>query len=424
MNAPPLALPVSLSKQLTAAPHRLLFCIGALNVLLAMGWWTAWLVAARWNLFVMPQPVVWAGWMHGIVMQYQVLPPFVFGFLLTVFPRWMGLPALERRHYVPVGVGMFGGQALTLVGLGGHATALHLGIALTIVGWSYGLALLLRLLWRDPAWTWHAVSCACALILGLAGLVAFAAYLYTPSPLLAFVAIRFGGFGLLLPLYFTVCHRMLPFFAASAIPGHRAWKPMGLLAAFWVFALAHLAIELVHAYAWLWTVDLPFAAMTAWMLWKWWPRQGKTTAPRAGTVAAIPAMPALLRVLYIGFAWLPVALVLYATQSLWLAATGAFVLGRAPAHALFVGYFGSLLVAMVTRVTQGHSGRPLQLGRVAAIAFAIVQLVAVVRIAAELVPDAMAWQAAAGIGWLLAFLPWVARSAWIYLTPRRDGKPG
>ena len=35
--------------------------------------------------------------------------------------------------------------------------------------------------------------------------------------------------------------------------------------------------------------------------------------------------------------------------------------GRAPAHALYIGFFGSLLVAMVTRVTQGHSGRPLEL---------------------------------------------------------------
>ena len=88
-------------------------------------------------------------------------------------------------------------------------------------------------------------------------------------------------------------------------------------------------------------------------------------------------MPALLRVLFLGFAWLPIAFALYAWQSAWFAMTGEFVLGRAPAHALFIGFFGSLLVAMVTRVTQGHSGRPLVLGGVAAIAFVIVQLVAV-----------------------------------------------
>ena len=94
------------------------------------------------------------------------------------------------------------------------------------------------------------------------------------------------------------------------------------------------------------------------------------------------------------------------------------------AHALYVGYFGSLLVAMVTRVTQGHSGRPLQLGTVAAIAFVLIQCVAVLRIVAELVPDRMLWQAIAACAWLLAFLPWVLRSVFIYTTPRADAKPG
>jgi uncharacterized protein involved in response to NO len=48
----------------------------------------------------------------------------------------------------------------------------------------------------------------------------------------------------------------------------------------------------------------------------------------------------------------------------------------------------------------------------------------VTRIVAEFVPDALAWQAAAALGWIAAFLPWVLRSAWIYVTPRADGNPG
>ena len=59
----------------------------------------------------------------------------------------------------------------------------------------------------------------------------------------------------------------------------------------------------------------------------------------------------MLRVLFLGYAWLPLAMALYAAQSL-LRSDGIDMLGRAPAHALFVGFFGSLLVAMVTRVTQ------------------------------------------------------------------------
>ena len=99
------------------APHRLMFFIGAGNVFLAMAWWAAWLVSARWpEVLRMAQPTQYAGWLHAIVMQYQVLASFVFGFLLTVFPRWMGLPDLPRARYVPVGIGVFGGQIATLCG--------------------------------------------------------------------------------------------------------------------------------------------------------------------------------------------------------------------------------------------------------------------------------------------------------------------
>jgi len=52
------------------------------------------------------------------------------------------------------------------------------------------------------------------------------------------------------------------------------------------------------------------------------------------------------------------------------------------------------------------------------------QGVAVTRVAAEVLPDPMAWQAIAALGWLVAFAPWVARIGRIYLAPRADGRPG
>lgn len=394
---------------LARAPHRLLFFIGAANVLLAMFWWTLWLVDARWHVLGLPQPQVYGGWLHAIVMQYHVLAPFMFGFLLTVFPRWMGQNELTRRHYVPVGLGLFGGQLLTLAGALGPAHLLHLGAVFTLVGWGTGLFYLLRMLWRDGGKTWHAVSCAGGLFLGFVGLLAYAAFLHVGDARLMFAAIKIGTFGLLLPVYFTVAHRMFPFFAGNVVKGYKPWRPMWLLGAFWPLVLAHLALELVHGYQWLWLADAPLLALAGTWLWRNWPRG--------------PA-PTLLRVLFLGYAWLPIALGLYIVQSLVYALEGDFILGRAPAHALFIGFFGSLLLAMVTRVTQGHSGRPLVFGGVAMFAFVVIQLVSVLRVAAELVPDQMAWHALAAIGWLLAFAPWVLRSLRIYLAPRADGKPG
>ena len=402
-------VPFSLARLMAAAPHRLLFLVGATNVLAAMAWWAAWLVAARWQIVELPRPPLPAGWMHAIIMQYHVLPSFIFGFLLTVFPRWLDRPPLAPRYYLPVGAGLLGGQVLTLAGLAGSLPLLQAGALLTLGGWIVGMTLLARVALRAEGLHWHALSCLFALGFGLVGLVFYALLTFRLDAQVAFVAIKFGGIPLLVPIYFTVCHRMIPFFTNIVVKDYRIVRPMWTLAAAWVLLLAHLCLELRHGYAWLWLADLPLFVLSAALLVFWWPRE---------------RVPPLLRVLFLGFAWLPIAFALYTWQSARFAISGEFLLGRAPAHALFIGFFGSLLVAMVTRVTQGHSGRPLELGGVAGTAFVIVQLVAVTRVVAELVPDARAWQAVAALGWLCAFLPWVSRSAWIYLTPRADGRPG
>ncbi len=418
---------------LGSAPHRLMFFIGASNLLLAMGWWAAWLAAARWPQFAMPQPTPYAGWLHAFVMQYQVLPSFFFGFLLTVFPKWMGQPGIARWRYLPVGAGLFGGQLVTLLGAIGWAPGIVIGLVLTLSGWIAALGTLGLLLWRDTGSNWHARSCFAALVLGLLGLIAWTVFVLGASPSWLFVSIKIGSFGLLLPVYVTVAHRMFPFFAGSVVPGYQPWRPLWLLGAFWALAMLHLTLELMHGYGWLWIADAPLLALTATMLWRWWPKDKDVLPPaplvHPGTSLDAQerprgAKPGILLVLFIGLAWLPIAFALYLAQSLVYVAAGIFWLGRAPGHALFIGFFGSVLIAMVTRVTQGHSGRPLMMPVAVWFAFVAIQLVAVMRIAAEVTPDSMAWQALAAVGWLVAFAPWVARIGRIYLTPRADGKPG
>ncbi|MCD9087816.1 NnrS family protein [Stenotrophomonas sp. SY1] len=397
-------------RNLGRTPHRLMFFIGASNLLLAMAWWALWLIHARWQQPSMPMPDVYPGWLHALVMVYLVFPSFIFGFLLTVFPRWMGLPELARHHYLPVGIGLIGGQLTLLLGTLGLPYALPIALVLALLGWSIGLWQLGRLLLSERGRTWHARSCMAALLLGYAGLWAFAAFVvFGASPAWVMVGIKLGGFGLLLPIYVSVAHRMFPFFAGNVVPGYQPWRPLWWLGAFWLFLVLHLLLDLRAQSAWLWLADLPLLLLSVLALWRWWPRG---------------AMPGLLRVLFIGLAWLPVSLALYVVQSLADALGWPLTLGRGPAHALFIGLFGSLLVAMVTRVTQGHSGRPLQMTPVAWFAFIAIQAVAVMRVVAELMPDAAAWQALSAIGWLLAFSPWVARIGRIYLLPRQDGRDG
>lgn len=396
-------------RRLAAAPHRLMFFAGATNILLAMIWWAAWLVASRWpEAFIMKYPPVFAGWVHAFVMQYQMLPSFFFGFLLTTFPKWTKQPEVARHRFVPVGIGLLAGQLATLAGALGSFPAMVVGVALTFLGWTAGLAVLAAMLWREEGTTWHARSCFAALVLGYAGMIAFAAFLLGASPTWAAVSIKIGSFGMALMVFFTVAHRMFPFFAGNAVAGYEPWRPMWLLLAVWLGVLLHVVGALAHV-SWSWLPDAVLLVLTSFAWWRWWPRGTK---------------PGLLTVLFLGLGWLPIAMALYTADDIVYAVTGAFQLGRAPAHALFVGFFGSVLVAMVTRVTQGHSGRPLEMPKVAWFAFVAIQLVTLVRIIGDLTRDPFAWFAIAAIGWLVALAPWVARLGRIYLTPRVDQKPG
>ena len=396
-------------ERLLHTPHRLMFFIGASNLLLAMAWWALWLASTRWPVLTMPQTSVPPGWLHAFLMQFLVFPSFIFGFLLTVFPRWMGLPDITRWHYVPVGAGLMGGQLAILLSAMGLDAGLVIGLWMAVAGWTAGLLILGRLLADERGSTWHARSCYAALVFGYIGLLAFLAFVLGAPAGWAFASMKIGSVALLLPVYLTVAHRKFPFFASGVVPGYKPWRPLPWLAAVWALLLVHLGMELVHAYAWLWLADVPLLALSLLALWKWWPRK---------------PMPGILAVLFIGLTWLPVTFALYVAQSLGYLLTDQFMLGRAPMHAMYIGFFGSLLIAMVTRVTQGHSGRPMLMPAVAWFAFVAIQLVAVTRVVAELVEDAVFWQTLAAAGWLVAFLPWVGRIGNIYLRPRADGKEG
>ncbi len=74
---------------LASAPHRPLFLAGSVAVLLSMAWWAVELTWMRFGLAGWPQPSIPPGWAHAMLIQYGLFP-LMFGFLLTVFPRWLG----------------------------------------------------------------------------------------------------------------------------------------------------------------------------------------------------------------------------------------------------------------------------------------------------------------------------------------------
>jgi len=395
---------------LASAPHRLLFLAGTVAVMLSMTWWALELTWMRFGLSGWPQPSISPAYAHGMLIQYGMFPLFMFGFLLTVFPRWLNRPSLPRSRYMPVAGFVFGGYVLANVGLLGLPWLLVPGLALMLLGYLFGLVTLSSVLRASSDRNDHARSCLLALALGVLGLVAFLAYLFGAPQACAELAVRLGTFGLLLPIFFTVTHRMLPFFSGSVAKGYTVNRPRWSLPLVWLLLMAHLLLDWRGVRGWLWLVDIPLALVFAWHALAWQPWKAMR--------------PGLLAVLHLSYAWLPLAFVLYAVQDVIYASRGELLFYRAPLHALAIGYFGSMLVAMVTRVTQGHSGRPLQMGTVAWLCFGLLQGVALLRIRAEFGGDVYLWLVLAAWGWLLAFLPWVLRSAWIFLTPRVDGKSG
>ena len=392
-----------------AAPHRLPFLVGALQLVALMGWWLAILSGLHFGTVAPAGGVIPSTLLHAPLLLYLAIPPLFFGFLLTVFPRWMGYPDLGRARYAPVGIGYAVAAAGSWLGLAlGMDLVLTIAFFVALLSGLWGTGTLLSVALRErregKGPTWHGWSILAALAFGLAGQAALLMFLANPAGTYALlIANRIGLWAFLLPVFWTVCHRMVPFFAANVVEGYVRWRPDWLLAALWGGTLVLLAGVLSDFRLLAVAGAASLAGVTALMAFRWWPRN--------------PA-PALLLVLVIGFAWAPVGFGLAALQNLGLP------INRAPEHALTIGFAGSLIVAMVTRVTQGQSGRPLELPLFGAIAFVGVQAAALARVLAAIATENGPWLVVSAALFVIALAPWVVRNMFIYLTPRTDGKAG
>lgn len=95
-------------------------------------------------------------------------------------------------------------------------------------------------------------------------------------------------------------------------------------------------------------------------------------------------------------------------------------------HILTIGGMAGLIIAMISRVSLGHTGRPLQPPKTMSIAFALLFLAAVVRSFLPIfLPQSiiMLYQASAGL-WYVSFGLFVFHYAPMLLKNRADGRPG
>lgn len=126
-------------------------------------------------------------------------------------------------------------------------------------------------------------------------------------------------------------------------------------------------------------------------------------------------------ILHVAYLWLPVGLALKAAALLGGYAIAAFWL-----HALTIGALTTMIVAVMTRASLGHTGRPLRVHPLMTLAYALLIAATVIRVFGLLLPG-MSYPmviAAAAILWTASFLLFIGIYSPILWGPRADGKPG
>lgn len=413
------------------APHRLAFAAGTLMLSVISLWWAAVQLGPGPALrSTLPLATV-----HGLLMAFGFMPLYFAGFLFTAGPRWLGRPPVAARTLLGPLAAQLAGWGVFLLAVHGRDPAFGrclgaLGLGAVLAGW-IGVAARFFALLRasrvaDRAHArWIAVGCGVGVMtLAIAAVgVAGGEFGWVRA---ATLAALWGFVGL---VFATVAHRMIPFFSAAALPVLDAWRPLWLLVAFAAVFVGQAVGAATEAAA----PALPAPQATLLLVL----RAGVELAAGAGCLALAlrwglvqSLRIRLLAMLHLGFCWLGIALLLGGLSHAMAAAGGpASLFGLAPLHAYTMGFLGSTLLAMVTRVSCGHGGRTLVADDIVWRLFWVLQLATLARLAAAFArelsaPLAGALVAAAAVGWAGVCLAWALRYGRWYGTPRLDGRPG
>ena len=212
---------------------------------------------------------------------------------------------------------------------------------------------------------------------------------------------------------------------APALPMMGIWRP------FWVlwFLLGIMAVEVVAAWQPFWQSTLGTEGLTwgftMWALGLLELAAGSVVLWLAVAWGLVQSLKVrLLAMLHLGFLWLGLSLLLDGVSQLLGLRVGVPVFGLGALHAMTMGFIGSLLLAMVTRVTCGHGGRPLVADAVTWALFWALQITVVWRLLAGLPNASATGMAGAAVLWVLVIGAWCLRLMNWLGRPRADGRPG
>ncbi len=374
------------------------------------------LLAAAWAVVSM---LVWmAGWLLG----YSIWPGFqpapywhahelllglagaaIAGFLLTAMCNWTGAAPLA------------GGRLAALVGLW-----LAGRVAMATPAWQSYAALI------DPAFI-LAVALYAAVVLVRHGQrrnlpLVFVLLAYTSADISFHLGMSHADFmivrqaetlalGMLLLLLAIIGGRLIPAFSGNWLERQGrdrrqvASQPLlerASLALLALLAVSHLVWPPVVV-AWLAGLSAVLHAFRL-VLWRPW----------------LVWREPLLWILHLGYAWLVAALVLRA-----LGAATSQIPELAWQHAAGAGAMATMIVAVMSRVALGHTGRPLTLPGIMIAAYWLILIAAATRLLAAL--GLLAYRPGlwlSGTAWIAAFTIFLVVYTPILIAPRADGRPG
>ena len=346
-------------------------------------------------------PMYW----HAHEMLFGFVAAAVAGFLLTAVPSWTGSRGFAGRPlYLLTGAWLAGRFAMALVG--------HFPFWLIAVAELSLLPLLVATL-APPLFRSENGNRPMLVVLGVLWLidVAFLTALQLGDVVLAARAMTLA-INVVLILVTVIGGRIVPAFTANAL--RRSGEQVSLIKRGWVEKTtigAMLAIAIVDAIApngYLSALLAAIAAAAHAIRLSGW-RSFKTRGE------------SILWILHVGYAWLPIGLALKACFLL-----GNYDWASKWQHALTAGVFGTMVLAVMTRASLGHTGRPLVVTRAVTWAYVLLTLSVCARVfgGALWSQHYVTVLSVSGIAWMLAFFLFLVVYAPILIGPRADGKAG
>lgn len=381
---------------------RPFFLLAGIQAVLAVGAWLA-ILRGKGPLPDWPNAVAW----HAHEMIFGFAGAAIAGFLLTSVPVWTGRTALAGRPLAALaGLWLAGRLSVFFAGtLPSAWIAASIDAAFfAVLALGTGIPIFRSRSYRNYAFPLIAGVLALANLLTHAGAMG-------PWPEAGAAGIRLAV-GCVVLVIATIGGRLVPLFTRAAIKRTGAEQEVSYLA--WADAATG---PLVGAFVLSDTVapGTPVNGALALVA-------GAVVALRTkGWALRFALRDPLLWSMHLAYLWIPIGLI-----AIGISVFDDAIPRNIALHALTTGAIGGMVLAIMTRVALGHTGRPFCAPPGIALAYGLVFAAAFMRTAALLIaPGAMgSLLLISGATWISAFAIFIAVYTPYLISPRVDGKPG